>query len=239
MQQPFLLSTVDTKKIYGVHHGEWSWPTVVFVHGLTSTLLESKYVNTAKALEQHGIASIRYNLYSWEEDARKLHRSTMKQQGEDIDAICSHLKEKGVPHITLVGHSMGALSLLYAKKTNYDHVIFWDGSFEIGKYLDGEQVEGYDAILLDCGFAALMSKKMIDEVRTTNYVEKVASLDVPLSLIYAGAGVLLLGMEAYKQAAKDAISYVIEGAGHNFDEEGSEEALVARTVEVVTHESTK
>ncbi len=239
MSHPLNIPTSSKKKIYGTHRGEYSWPTVIFVHGLTSSSLESKYYNAARLFEKHKIATVRYNLYSWEHDARKLHTSSMKDQGHDIDVLCSYVRKKGSSHIVVVGHSMGALCIVHANQTGFDQVIFWDGSHNITKYLEGPDVPKFDAVLLDCGFGALLSKKMLKEVSLMDYEKKVSELDVPLTLIYAGDGELLNGMKAYQSVAKNATSHVVKGAGHNFDEGETEVELLQLTLEAVEGEMKK
>ena len=160
----------------------------------------------------------------------------MKDQGHDIDVLCNYLRKKGSPHIVVVGHSMGALCIVHANQTGFDHVIFWDGSYNITKYLEGPDVPKFDSVLLDCGFGALLSKKMLKEVTLIDYEKKVSELDVPLTLIYAGKGELLDGMKAYAKDAKYATSHVVKGAGHNFDEEDTEEELLRLTLEAVERE---
>lgn len=229
MEERITIPTEDNTSIYVTHKGNWSWPTIIFVHGLTSSPLESKYYNGARFFEKKNIATVRFPLYSWESDARKLYTCTMDQHGTDIDTISTYIKKQGAPYVILIGHSMGALCALHAHQSSYDHIVFWDGSYRLEKWLTGEHVASHDSILLDCGFHALLAQSMIQDIAATDYVKKVQELEHPLSLIYAGDGVILDGMHAYDRAARRSDTYIVEGAGHNFEEDETEKDLLEAT----------
>jgi len=229
MEETLKLPTPDGKMIYGTFRGQYDQPTVVFVHGLTGSPLESKFYNGARYFEQRHISTVRFDCYSWEEQGRKLHTTTMKQHGEDISTICRYLQEQGVPKVIVVGHSIGALCALHADLSLVDHLIFWDGSYKIARFLRGDHIPAYNAVLIDCGFSAMISLDMIEEITDTNYLAILREYSGPVGLIYAGEGVLLEGMAAYLSASKRANTYIIEGAGHHFEEGETEKDLLHTT----------
>lgn len=223
----------DRKTAYGIFRGNYTMPLIVFVHGLTSDKNEPKFYNGSRFFEKKGYATYRWNLYSWQDDARKLHECSMEIHGKDINAICKYFRLQGVEKIILVGHSMGALAILHAQQEVFDEVIFWDGSYKVERWLGGEpvMVEGKKAILINSGFFAALSEDIVREVNEIHYEERVSSLHKPLSLVYAGAGMLYEGYQAYwSQSKVHGKRFLIDGAGHNFDEDGVEERLFEATL---------
>ena len=234
MEQELHIPLQDLKTAYGILRGDYTMPLIIFVHGLTSDKNEPKFYNGSRYFDKQGCATFRWSQYSWQNDARKLHECTMSLHGKDLEAICAYFRMQGVKRIILVGHSMGALIILHADQRYFNEVIFWDGSYKVERWLEGPDVvvEGIKARFIDCGFYAPLSDALVEELKNTDYEEKLKNLQLPFSLIYAGEGALLDGYDAYwKAAAHPHKRDILPKAGHNFDEEGIEDLLFQKTLE--------
>ena len=103
-------------------------PLVVFVHGFTGHKNEHQFFNAARFFEKKGISTFRFDLYSWQDDARKLDDCTLSLHGQDLDTLIKYFRNKGVKKISVVGHSFGGPSVLLSKKKDFDSAVLWDPS---------------------------------------------------------------------------------------------------------------
>jgi len=207
---------------------------VIFVHGLTGHQNEHIFYNAVPRFTKQGIATFRFNLYSWEKDARRLRNATILQHAKDLERVAEHFK-KQYEHLGAVGHSFGGLTVLFSDTTLFDALVLWDPSWETASWIrKTKYVKELDAYILDWGVEHLLGKPMYTE-RTEeriNPVQLAATIMQPLKVICAGKGVLKKGGRAYFRAAKGPKIYtVIEGADHTFDEEGTEEKLHRETLQ--------
>lgn len=231
MDKELIIPTSDNKSLYGIMRGSFDMPMVIFVHGLTSDIQEPKFYLGSRELHNAGIASYRYSQYSWHENSRKLDECSMTTLGEDLDSVIAYLRHNGVKDITLVGHSLGALVILKSVKQDYERFVFWDGSYDVGRWWkDLPYIKERDTYLIDSGFRSLVSSEMKREAQE-DYLPAIAASNKPALFVYAKEGVLTEGGKSYFDAVKypeKELCY-IDGAGHNFDEEGVHEKLLEIT----------
>src|SRR5690606_38158517 len=67
--------------------------------------------------------------------------------------------------IYLVGHSLGCPSILKARHSAVQSVVFWEPSFTVDKFWENDliYIEAIDQYILNWGIEYLVSKKMIDQ----------------------------------------------------------------------------
>lgn len=234
MEQLLKISTSDKKVIYGRLRGSVDKPLVVFVHGLGGRMDQHIFYNGARFLEKNGVSSFRFNLYSWEKDARKLSECTLETHSYDLDRVIEYFRKKGTKKIFVVGHSFGGPTILLSKKKDFDGVILWDPSygdplsFENPKY-----VPSLGMYKVTWEFDVLINKAMIEEAKTLKEREEkeIRKLSVPIKIITAEEGWLTEGGKKYYQLANEPKEYVvIESAKHTFDEDGVEDKLLKETL---------
>lgn len=233
METNLKIPTQDGKMIYARLRGPIDKPLVVFVHGLGGRMDQHIFYNGARFLKKHGISSIRFNLYSWEADARKLDECTLKIHSSDLDTVIAHARQNGASKIIVIGHSYGGPTILFSKDKNYDAVVLWDPSYGYpDSFKRSEYVEALRLYKATWEFNVLIGEKMIEEAKNIEHWEDEAirNLRVPIKIISAGQSHLVKGCKRYFELANEPKEYVVvEGAGHTFDEEGAEERLLEET----------
>lgn len=135
MESNLKIATADGKVIYGRLRETSSQQLVIFVHGLGGRMDQHIYYNGARFLEKRNISSFRFNLYSWEKDARNLSECTIETHANDLDTVIGYFRKQGANKIIVVGHSFGGPTILLSKKKDYDLVILWDPSYVQSHYL--------------------------------------------------------------------------------------------------------
>lgn len=241
MESNLKVPTPDGKVIYGRLRGPLNQILVVFVHGLGGRMDQHIYYNGARFLEKHHISSFRFNLYSWEDNARNLSDCTIKTHSSDLDTVIDYFRKQGVKKIFVVGHSFGGSTILLSKNKNFDGVVLWDPSYaEPLSFKDADYVESLDMYKGKWEFEILFNKDMVEEEKSLKDREEKAiqEIKVPIKIITAGNGFLKEGGRRYYQLANEPKAYVVlEGAGHTFDEDGIEEKLFEETLSWINSHS--
>lgn len=234
MESNLKIPTQDGKVIYARMRGPINQTLVVFVHGLGGRMDQHIFFNGARFLEKHSISSIRFNLYSWEGDARKLDECTLNTHASDLDTVITYARQKGASKIIVIGHSYGGPTILFSKDKSYNVVVLWDPSYGYpNSFKRSEYVESLGLYKATWEFNVLMGKKMIEEAKNIEQKEEEAikNLKIPIKIISAEQSHLVKGCKRYFDLANKPKEYaLIENAGHTFDEEGAEERLFEETL---------
>ncbi len=218
--------------ITGRLRGSLKQPLVIFVHGLTGNMDEHIFYNGARYFEQHGISSFRFNLYDWTKGTRKLDTSTLAIHAADLDFNVKYFRKRGVKNIFVVGHSYGGPTIMKSKDKDFQGVVFWDPSFLTPKYFpESTWLKGASAYLCRWAYSILLSRKYVEEARSTNTLALIQTLNVPIKIICAGKGVLVKTSKKYFSVLKEPKELtVLKNATHCFDEDGMEEKLFSETL---------
>ena len=234
MEQHFKIRTSGRKYIYGVLRGALGRQLVVFVHGFTGHMNEHQFFNAASYFAENGFPSFRFQLYSWEKNARKLHECTLATHAYDLDRVIRYFRRKGVRMIFVVGHSYGGKTILMSKEKKYDGVVLWDPSHRFSRLFNkARYLKTFDAYLHmdDTPYHVLVGRQMVREEIAIGCEESIQEIHVPVKIISAGKGVLVRGGQWYYQRANQPKAFVVvEDATHCFDEEGTEERLFRETL---------
>lgn len=238
MEKQLRLKTHDGKEIESIlNTGKRKNSTVVvFVHGLTGSPNEHNYFNAAKQFPNRGVDTFRFALYEYGPKNRTLADCSIGIHGKDIDRVVKYLRPL-YKTIAIVGHSLGCPSILKSDFSLPDIVVLWEPSHLTparAKRIKTIKLNKRKAFMREGAFDYLMSEKMIKEWKefdATNELPKIASIKKPLLIVAAEKGILVQGGEAYFKVAKQPKKLVIvKGATHCFDEEGTEEILLAETL---------
>ena len=238
-ERRFAVKSCDQQLIHGVLSYVGSKPLrlVIFVHGLTSCTEEAKFYNGARAFESAGFAAVRFELYGGRPKSRKLSETGISDHGADIRRLVNHFKRQGFKEVFLVGHSLGAPSILQAGGKDVSAIVFWDGTSEtwVRKSLEkwrAHYESRLDSYVLDWGIEYIWGNKMYAECRQLqSYQQLFADLPLPVLVILAEKGVLLKDWRNFQKRHPALVELlVIKGAGHNFEELDTQAELLRHSV---------
>lgn len=238
MERPLRIRISRRIVVHGRLRGSLRQPLVIFVHGLTGNMDEHIFYNGARYLARHGIASYRFNLYDWPDGTRKLHACTLHTHASDLDRVVAYFRNRGVRRIIVVGHSYGGPTILLSRAMDFDGVVLWDPSYNLRRsWSSARYIRPIQRYMMRWAYEVLVGKAMVKQARALRSTELYAAirlLNAPVKIIAAGEGILVRGCRRYFASAHAPKSFVnIPGAGHNFDEPGVEERLLAETLQWV------
>lgn len=237
MERNYNVLLDKSHKAYGKFSGSVKQPLFIVVHGLPCSITEGIYERACWWFSRHGYATYRFNLYSWQKDARQLIDCTLTTHASDLDAVMAHFIRKGFKKIYVAGHSFGGPTILLSKKQQFDAAVLWDPAYGISftkkKFgvPGGKYVKGLDGYFMRWGVNVILSRQMVSQVDRIDWNALPRSFGRPLKLIAAGKGVLIPGCKKYfRQAYGSKDLQVLDGATHYFDDTpGMQDRLFAAT----------
>ena len=236
MEEDIKIPLGDGKFVYGTLRGPLSNPLIIFTHGFVGNKDQHIFFNGARFFQKHNISSFRFNFYSQEDNARQLNECSISTHVSDLETVVSYFREKSAK-IYVVGHSFGGLMTLVSKKQNFDKAILWDPSSDTQSWLvkDAKYVEEIGLYyFVDWGISYTIGKEMYEECVKLNTNGLSFKFKKPLKIISAGNGILIDAAKKYFEQANEPKEFsIIDGAGHNFDEDGTEEKLFAETLKFI------
>lgn len=233
MQKSIKIKTSDQKyKIYGtLDYKKKTNNLIVFVHGFSGHQNEHQYFNAVDYFNNKGIATFRFDLYSWTDDSRRLAECDVKDHVDDLNSVIGYFKNK-FKNIYLVGHSLGGAVILNSNISNITGIVLWDPTINL--HSEGGFIK-YDKKLktyvVDWGAKFIVGKKMYKDLKKIkDYSDVAVNIRVPIKVICASK-------EKREKEWSDALKNfssknklkVIKGANHNFDEAGTEKKLFDET----------
>ena len=235
MEKGIKINAKDKIVIHGtLKEVEDSDKLIILVHGLTDYQNNHLFFNARKFFSDNGFSVFTFDLYSWEKDARKFKNCTLQTNSQDLNTVLDYFKEK-FSNIYLVGHSMGAPTILLSNYEVVNSIVFWDPSYDFEKFMKmiSKFDEGLGVHILDGAYEIIVRDKMYKSLTTEfpDCFKLVKKLNKPLKIIAAGKGLLLEGAEKYLEVANEPKELkVIDGATHCFDEDGKETMLFDETL---------
>lgn len=234
MEKKVKIDTDDGHIIYGTLNcpAQATDKLVIFVHGITGSQKEHQYYDAARFFPKNGYATFRFNLYSREEKGRVLSDISIRTQSSDLSTVVAHFgKQYG--QIFLVGHSLGGPTVMGADQEPIKAIVLWDPSLTPDT-TPGKSFYRYDGTLgkyiIKWQLEYLVSPELIEEWKNASGM--VHNLIKPTRIIFAGGYSIKGTWESIISripAQHDDVT--IEGAGHSFDEEGTQEKLYVATLE--------
>lgn len=240
MQKSVILDTKDGKRIYGTlditdqaSQDSDGNSLIIFVHGLTGFKDESHYFNAAPYFNEKGYDVFRFNLYCDEENARRLSDCSIKTHTDDLNVVISHFERK-YRNIYLVGHSLGAVSVIAAHMESIKKIVLWDPSRGMKSLEDKscEYVHSLDKYVLNWQMQILINEQMVNDWKEASNIGKIVErIKRPCKLIFAEESGLLDGWKPFVDAIKVQHSLTtIPHATHTFVEKGVQEILYKETL---------
>lgn len=234
MEQELRIPIPKTKKFINAKiFGPLDRPFVVFVHGLAGHMDEHLFYNGARFFDKHGFSSLRFNLYDWQDDARQLIDCTLETHAQDLDTATAHLRKQNVKKIIVVGHSYGGPTVLLSKRKDFDAAVLWDPSNDAYEkmFKNDKYIKKINLYRVEGGYEVLVGKEMHEESKEIDWDNLIQHIHVPIKIICAGKGTLIEdGKRYFSQANEPKEFTIIEGAAHNFFEEGALEKLLNETL---------
>ncbi len=235
MEKNFKLQTSDGHLIHGYlnYKGRKPQKALIFVHGLTGHPNEHIFYNGMKHFVSKGFAVFRFALYTNALRGRRLNQCTLKIHAKDLNRVISYAKRHKMKEIFVVGHSLGGPTILLSDTSLISGIVLWDPTYDPKALI--HDCSTYDkrirSYVIDWGVKHLWGEKMCKEMMAmSDCGDLLSQIDVPTKIIAAGAGVLVNGAKKYYASANKPKSLsLIAGAGHCFDEEGTEKKLFSET----------
>lgn len=234
MEKEISIKTPDKKLIYGTlgKSKNKSDTLVIFVHGFTGHQNEHIFFNGSRFLAGKGCDTFRFNLYSWQKDARHFKDVKISLHGKDITTVVKYFRKK-YKKIFLIGHSYGGASLLFAETELVDGLVFWDASYIDSRYAHEDL--GYDKktgkYIYDFGIEYFVGKEFIDELRNfPDCGDLIKKIHKPVLFIVSGReGNVKAEQQYFIQANKPKARVNIKHADHCFDNWEDEKRLLDET----------
>lgn len=232
MEEEIIIKSHDGSNIYGtlLSPNTETNNLVIFVHGFLEDRNHHMFFNAAKFFKIKGFASFRFDLYSSEEGGRIFTDCSISTHLEDLRSVYNNFKTK-FDKIFLVGHSLGGIVVLESG-IKASAITLWDSSYKSsGLSSSYKYNDSLGAYILEWGLVYVVGKKMYEEKLVYPSPESMISkVFSPIKIICAGNSNLVEGGKDYYRIAKEPKAFaVIEGAGHFFHEEGTEEKLLQET----------
>ncbi len=225
-----MLPTTDKYSIYGTLDTaqKKSSVLIVFVHGLTGSQNEHIFFNGAQFFTARGIDTFRFDFYTSARGGRKLQHCGISTHAKDLTSVVDRFQNT-YKKIFVVGHSLGGLVIMSAKLKHINGALLWDSTTSNAERRREDFVfhKDLNVYIIKWGVSSLMSKKMVSEwKRFPAPKDAIKKITVPVKIICAGNWKYVKAAQEYFAYANDPKEFaVIQGATHNFDERGTEEAL--------------
>jgi hypothetical protein len=233
MQKP-LYFDIQGQFIAGTLHlpeGEGPWPGVIFCHGFSGDKVESHFifVETARALERRGIASLRFDFRgSGESDGEFV---DMTPGSEIADArraldVLAEQPETDAARLAVLGLSLGGLvaACAAARDGAVSGLVLWSAVADLAEVFEERhesaperkalQRQGY----YDYG-AHRIGEGFVESVRRVDPLEELASWGGPALLVHGSedGSVPVEHAGRYERALSgETTVHIIEGADHTY-----------------------
>jgi len=240
MEKYLKIKTSDGKSIYGtLNTGKAgmrkpSSPNslIIFVHGFTGHMNEHFLYNSAHFFPERGFDTFRFNLYSFENDSRKLIDCTISDHINDLNTVIDYFIKK-YKKIYAIGHSLGGLVVIHSRHPALKALVLWEPSQEAKDMCKGfKYVKEIDSYVDSSNVDIVVGKNFVNNANTLSPIKDVLqTLTIPIKIIGAELEGAKIAKNLYFANANSPKELcVIKGSGHTFDEGDSEEELFAETL---------
>jgi dienelactone hydrolase len=229
------------KNILGIFRDVPDAPIVVMVHCLTGNKnCVDQYVG-ARTFEQAGYASFRFDLYGWHDDQRDFLDCLLESHADDLDLVIATLRQEFPDRkIAVTGHSLGGPVILTSKNKDFDAVVLWDPTHTDCWETEMLEEEGYEWVpslgvyRSRGGIEELISREYMESYRFLPSNKLISELHAPVKIIIAGGlpqRYIDGRMQFYEHANEPRDVTVIDGADHQFLNDGVMERLHDETID--------
>lgn len=240
MEKQILIPLNSKLNIYGTLNtlANKSETLIIFVHGLTGNRNEHHYFNAVPFFTSRGFDTFRFDFYPREAKARTLSESSVTTHVFDLAKVVRFFKDK-YKGLILIGHSLGAWTVLKSDLKDIDYIVLWDPTkaYKSLKERDIYFSEGLNKYILRWGMDILVSKEMIEEWKEAQNPRKVLeNLAKPCKFIFAEHGSYDHWKQFFKYIKVKFESTIIKDSTHCFYEEGTAQKLYEETYQWIRNE---
>jgi esterase/lipase len=245
MQEKIKFDSPGGVQLAGIFHQPTDRPNkgVVICHGLMSYKDSPKHEGIATALEEHKIASLRFDFSGRGESDGDLSELTFSRQIEECQAAVNYLKGKGVSKVGLVGSSMGgAVSILV---TSLGGINCLATMAAVGRAdLLPQRAVGPEELVSwkKNGFLHLQGEKvgysLVENSKDVDVLKAAEKVTCPWLIIHGQKDEVIPTSDAeglYKASRNQAKLEFIAGADHQFSDDEDRKKLTNMIVEFLVH----
>ncbi|HMH70139.1 MAG TPA: alpha/beta hydrolase [Candidatus Saccharimonadales bacterium] len=214
----------DGKIADAIVNGEWKNQILIFVHGMTGEMDDTLLHLAARYFKTQGFTVLRFNLYSGKSNARHMANCDLTVHVGDLNEVIDFARSHGAQSIHLVGHSLGAYSLMMANQTHVSSVTMWDPSpFGVPLFTTPlqyiKQVNGY---LYEGRVSYIFSKRYLKSLENFDPTKLLKKWTTPTLIVSSDAAAMIESAGKYKKLMRGASQvklHTIKGADHAFTQD--------------------
>lgn len=240
------------QQIVGMLHlpdGRGRFPTALLLHGFTGTKVEPHrmFVKLARALAQHGIATLRFDYRGSGDSAGEFEDMTIRSEVADaLEAIKFLARHKQINsrRLALIGLSMGGAVASYVvarEKARFKSLVLWAPVAEGAGILDDLSTPDAVSSLAETGITDhegnLVGVTFVRQFADMRPLREVVKSNCPVLIIH-GSGdetVPVHHADLYERALRspDRVvkKVIIPGADHTFNRHVWEQRVITETVD--------
>lgn len=226
-------------------------PLAVFCHGFTGHKHEkhNMFVKTARALEEAGIASLRFDFAGSGESDGDFRDMTFSSEVSDALSAVEYARSLDfvdASHIYIIGLSMGGAvaGAAAAQRGDVAKLCIWAGAGDLYNVLKNfiiAETGGY--VLDDSGYidvsGNITGKALLKEAERTDVFAQSVGYTNPVMIVHGDNDTIVPVDNAYryKEIYGDRASlHIVKGANHTFDSREWETDVIQKTVEFLSQE---
>jgi esterase/lipase len=228
------IQTNDGHIIYGTFSGleNKSDSLIIFVHGFTGSSQEHIFYNTAQVFPKNGFDVVRFNLYWFEDNSRKLNNTTVTEHVLDFETVINYFK-KDYKKIYAIGHSLGAQVVVRSGYNGFTSVVLWEPSQEVDEMCKSfTYIDKIDTYIEHSNVDIIVGKNFVEDAKLLPKIKDVVSkINHPVMVIGAeNAGSEIAENLYFKNINSKKKLHIIKNASHTFEELGTEKELFNETL---------
>ena len=238
--------------MFHVPEGKGRFPTALLLHGFTGTKVEAHklFVKLARALVDHGIATLRFDFRGSGDSAGEFQDLTIRSEVADaLEAIkfLARHEQVNARRLGLVGLSLGAAVASYVvarEKTRVKSLALWAPVADGAGILDDLSTPDAVASLAQTGITDfgghLVGVQFIRQFADMKPLREIVKSKCPVLLIHGQQDQTVPAehAELYERAVRSAKRLVkkviVEDADHTFNKHLWESRVIAETVDWLT-----
>lgn len=209
----------DEAKIYGFLNKVGSDDLVIFLHGLGDDCHAHHIYNCSKYLNENGIDTYRYNLFSGRENGRRSDKTRLIDLEDDFNAVV-RFHRKRYSNVYVIGHSLGGSIAILGNNELVDKLLLWEPSLNPKKRFKQKIEEKETHYLLNWGTMIALDKTFVKELSTLSE-RIVEDINTSVGFVFAERSKIFREWQPLLDEY-----HVVENASHRFDERKAEEELI-------------